>query len=156
MLSADVRASNTYVIECHCEAIIPAYLAKAVGPIVGLIESNQNLSDTYHLTAALTLTLPDIDYRVIFRLINPTNQPVLPHKGTSTRKFSVLTEKDQIILPVFDPIISTIENPSVVASHESTSQFNCLPSGNLTLTLNSHLKLLVDQYSDILLHQVLT
>ena len=31
-LSADVRASNTYVIEGHCEAIIPAYLAKPVGP----------------------------------------------------------------------------------------------------------------------------
>ena len=34
-LSADVRASNTYVIEGHCEAIIPAYLAKPVGSVVG-------------------------------------------------------------------------------------------------------------------------
>ena len=147
--TADVRVSNTYVIEGHCEAIIPAYLAKPVGPLVGLIESDRNLSDTYHLVAASTLVLPDNDNRVIFRLINPTDQPVLLHKGTSIGTFSALQKTDQIVLPVSDPVVSTMENVCRAASHESASRFRCLPSDNLTSMENRQLNLLLDQYTDI-------
>ena len=148
-LSADVRASNTYVIEGHCEAIIPAYLAKPVGPIVGLIESNQKLTDTYHLVAASTLALPDNDNRVTFRLLNPTDQPVLLHKGTSVGTFSALSKADKIVPSVSDPVVSMLENVSVTANHESAPKFKCLPSAHLTPTENNRLNLLLGQYSDV-------
>ena len=149
LFAVDVCVASTYVVEGHCEVILPAYLAKPVGPIVGLIESNQSLSDTYHLAAASALALPDDDNRVIFRLINPTDQPVLLHKGTSIGTFSTLSKTDQIVLPVSDPIVSAVENVSVAAKQGSTSRFKGLPSPNLTSAENRCLNLLLDQYSDI-------
>eukprot|EP00794_Sanderia_malayensis_P016269 gene16269-17909_t len=106
---SDVRTAKTYVIEGHCEAIIPAYLEKPLDPVVGLIETNQNLADNYHLIAAVTLTMPDDEHRVTFRLINPNDAPVLLHKGTSIGTFCALSTDDDIIEFRPDPVISSME-----------------------------------------------
>ena len=81
--------ASTFVIENNCEAIIPAYLAKPVGPIVGLLDSIQEFQNKCHLVAASIVVLPDEDSRVTFRVLNLTNAPVLLHKGSSVGKFSV-------------------------------------------------------------------
>ena len=142
-LSTDVQVASTCVIESNCEAIIPAYLAKPVGPIVGLIDSVKEFQDTCHLFAASTVVLPDEDNRVTFRLINPTDAPVLLHKGTSIGKFYELTTSDMIVPIQPDPVVSTIEN---IHTEKSLPTFQ---STNLTDVENRRLNVLLKQYEDV-------
>ena len=84
---SDVLTSNTYVRKGHCEVIFPVCLAKPMDRVVGLIDANKTLLNKYTLIAASTLSLPDNDYHMNFRLINPTDEPVLIHKGTTIGTF---------------------------------------------------------------------
>ncbi len=81
---SDVLVSTTCVIEAQSEVIIPAYLSKypGVDTVVGLIEAVPKLADRYHLCGASTLTSPSSNGAVSFGLLNPSNTPVVLHKGT--------------------------------------------------------------------------
>ena len=146
LLVVDVCVASTYVIEGRCEAILPACLSKPIDHVVGLIDANETLITKYKLLAASTLSVPDNDYRVNFRLINPNNEPVLIHKGTPIGTFCTLSEADFISNFQNDPSVSALNN---VTSDGVTSRFTCLPSPNLTMAENSRLNSLLEQYSDV-------
>ena len=146
---SDVRTAKTYVIESHSEVIIQAYLAKPIDPVVGLIEANMKLVENYNLMAAATLSVPDTDYCVTFRLINPSDAPVLLHKGTSIGTFCELATDDSITELKHDPVVSSVENVTTFDSNNVTAMFKCLPSPNLTTSENNRLNSILGQFTDI-------
>ena len=68
-MKCDVKIAKTLVKDAQNESVIPARLDRvANSPIVGLIEAVPNLSDRYHLHGASTLTCPNEEGEVTFRI----------------------------------------------------------------------------------------
>ena len=146
LATSDVLSLNTYVIEGKCEAIMPAYLAKPIDNGAGLIEANKSLVEKYNLMAASTLSLPDKDHRVNFRLINPNDDPVLIHKDTPIGAFYALSSSDTVCDIESAPSIPPMNK---VTTDKAFHRFTCLPSPNLSTTENARLNSLLDHYSDV-------
>ena len=149
-LTADVRIARTFVIDGSSEVVIPAVLTSFPSePAVGLIEGVPKLSDRYHLLCAPTLCQPDSDGKVTLRLINPSDSPVLIHKGATIAKFEETKVTDDIIPLDSDPSVSAMDSHVNTASGMTPLKFSCLPSRNLSSQENHKLQTLLDQYSDI-------
>eukprot|EP00795_Rhopilema_esculentum_P009892 gene9892-18483_t len=83
-LISDVRVSKTFVINAQSELVIPARLEKfATSHVVGLIEAVPKLSDRYHLYGACSMSSPNENGEVTFRLLNPSDTPVILYKGST-------------------------------------------------------------------------
>ena len=88
---ANVKVAKTMVIDAQSELIIPATLTTCPQPsVVGLIEALPKLSDRYHLHGACTLSCPGEHGAVSSRLLNPSDAPVVLHKGSAIGKFEKL------------------------------------------------------------------
>ena len=156
---SDVRAAKTFVIEGHSEVVIPAFLTSFPSePVIGLIEAVPKLSDRYHLLGAPSLSKPNNDGMVTFRMCNPLDDPVLLHRGTTIGKFSETSPADEI-----HPLQNNPKHPSISALGSSPAtrkklgtdqnndslNFRSLPSPALSTDENTQLKALLEEYSDI-------
>ena len=156
---SDVRAAKTFVIEGHSEVVIPAFLTSFPSePVIGLVEAVPKLSDRHHLLGAPSLSKPNDDGMVTFRMCNPFDEPVLLHRGTTIGKFSETSPADEIL-----PLQNNPKNPSISALGSSPAalkklspdqnsvslNFRSLPSPALSTDENTQLKALLEEYSDI-------
>ena len=80
LVLSDITTTTSYIIGANSETLIPAF--------VRLIEANTKLSDRYPLHVVASFSLPDSDGMVSLRILNPTETPILLHKGTSVGLFS--------------------------------------------------------------------
>ena len=153
LVISDVKTVTSYVLDAQSETVIPARLEKSLpGPVVGVIETTTKLSDRFHLCTATSLSSPDPDGMVPLRILNPTDAPVLLHKGTSVGIFSETAPED-IVLSL-EPTDGTIANDSfgsISKASENTllSKFKCLPSKALSALENNRLNELLLDYKDI-------
>ena len=146
---SEVRAAKTLVIESNSEAVIPAILTSFPSePVAGLFEGLAKLSNRYHLLYASTFYRPDADGRVTLRLLNPSVEPVLIHKGTTVGKFEETSASDEILPFQTDPSISVVESSPGTISDNNPHAFNCLPSPNLSSAENQKLETLLIHYAD--------
>ena len=145
-----VRAAQTVVLDASSETIIPAYLKTPPSTnIIGLIEAVPKLFDRYYLFAASSVSSPREDGRVSFRLLNPTEQPVLLHKGTTIGQF-VENSSDVAILSLdLDQSVSVEPYRSVESREQFLSRFASFPSQALSRSENKCLADLLETYSDI-------
>ena len=149
-ITSEVRSAKTFVIDGSSEVVIPAFLTSFPSePVVGLIEGIPKLSDRYHLLCASTLCKPDSDGRVTLRLFNPSDDPVLLHKGTPIGEFKETLATDEIISLDSDPSVSVVDSSAATTSNDAHTNFRGLPSPKLSFSENKKLQLLLDQYSDI-------
>ena len=110
------------------------------GPVVGIIETTTKLSDRFHLCTATSLSSPDPDGMVPLRILNPTDAPVLLHKGTSVGIFSETAPEDIVLsLEPTDGTIADDSFGSISKASENTllSKFKCLPSEALSALENN-------------------
>ena len=136
------------------EVVVPAYLSGCCDPqVMGLVEGNQKLSDRYHLVGAPSLSIPNQDSQVSFRMMNPSDTPVLLHKGTVIGTFAELNSHDVVMSLNSDPAVSTLEpsssNENTDSKQDISSKFKCLPSPALSEAENSQLLQLLSSYPDI-------
>ena len=155
-LVSEVRVAKTLVIDAQSEVIIPARLETSpFSPVVGLIEAVQKLSDRYHLIGASTLSCPNKDGEVSFRLLNPSDTPIILYKGSSIAKFEEVCSEDEIVSlePESKSDVSSIDAPSQGQSEipkaNFLSGFKSLPSPALSSAENTRLSHLLESYSDI-------
>ena len=146
-VTSDVRCAKTFVIDGSSEVIIPAILTSFPSePVVGLIEGVPKLSDRYHLLCASTLCKPDSDGRVTVRLLNPSDAPVLIHKGTNIGEFKEISLTDEIVTLDSCPPVSAVNSSAATTSRDAFHNFGGLPSQNLTSEENRKLQELLGQY----------
>ena len=87
LITSKVRSAKTFVIDGSSEVIISALLMSFPSePIIGSIKGVPKLSDCYHLPSASTLCKPDSERRVTPHPLNPSNDPVLLHKGYTCQR----------------------------------------------------------------------
>ncbi len=146
---SEVRISRTFVIDCGSEVIVPAYLSNPSDIVDGIIEPNEKLSDRYKLCGAPTLSRPNEDFQVSFGMLNPSDSPVILHKGTAIGNFTeVNCVNDIASFELHDPAVSSLQQ-SNVNSGSFSSAFKCLPSPNLSSEENTKLNSLLEEYSDV-------
>ena len=153
LLISDVRVSKTFVIDAQSELVIPACLEKfATSHVVGLIEAVPKLSDRYHLYGACSLSSPNENGEVTFRLLNPSDTPVILYKGSTVGRFHQITSPDDII-SLESKEVSSMEAPSQSqynsSPREFSLQFKSLPSPSLSTAENTQLNELLNEYADI-------
>ena len=160
---SNVKVAKTMVIDAQSESIIPATLTTSLQlPVVGLIEALPKLSDRYHLHGACTLSCPGENGEVSFRLLNPSDTPVVLHKGSVIGKFEQLrsptdivplTPNDRLCAAAASrqqecqaqPLLAPLRMPAD-AFH---LQFNSVPNPSLTTAENAKLAELLTNFSDI-------
>ena len=160
---ANVKVAKTMVIDAQSELIIPATLTTCPQPpVVGLIEALPKLSDRYHLHGACTLSCPGEHGAVSFRLLNPSDAPVVLHKGSVIGKFEQVRSPADIVTIAPNEGLCTkdvswqpeFQTQSLLAPlHMPTEdfhlQFNSLPNPSLTTVENAQLAELLTKFSDI-------
>ena len=113
------------------------------------------LSDRYHLIGASTLSCPNKDGEVSFRLLNPSDTPIILYKGSTIGKFEEICSDDEIVSlePGSEPDVSPIDAPwqgqSEIPKANFLSGFKSLPSPALSSAENTQLSHLLESYSDI-------
>eukprot|EP00795_Rhopilema_esculentum_P003980 gene3980-18300_t len=123
-LISDVRVSKTFVIDAQSELVIQARLEKfATSYVVGLIEAVPKLSDCYHLYGACSLSSPNENGKVTFRLLNPSDTPVILYKGSTVGRFHQITSPDDII-SLESKEVSSMEAPSQSQYNSSPREFS--------------------------------
>ena len=142
--------TTSYVIDANSETIIPARLEKLLPePIIGVLESGTKVSDHYQLHIAASLSLPNSDGMVSLRILNPTDAPVLLHKGTSVGVFSELAPNDTV-LSLEPTTCKAVDNSPRLYTQDSEntflSTFKCLPSKTLSTMENGQLNKLLCEY----------
>ena len=160
---SNVKIAKTMVIDAQSESIIPATLATSLQlPVVGLIEALPKLSDRYHLHGACTLSCPCENGEVSFRLLNPSDTPVVLHKGSVIVKFEQLRSPTDIVpLTPNDRLCADAASrqqecqaqpllaPLRMPADDFHLQFNSLPNPSLTTAENAKLAELLTNFSDI-------
>ena len=153
LMLSDILTITSYVIDANSETIIPARLEKLLPePTVGVIEASIKLSDRYQLHAAASLSLPDSDGMVSLRILNPTDSPVLLHKGTSVGLFSEIAPDDTVLSlePTDCEAVDNFPGPNNQGCADTLlSKFKCLPSETLSAVENGQLNELLCEYKDI-------
>jgi len=153
LMFSDILTITSYVIDANSETIIPARLEKLLPePTVGVIEASTKLSDRYQLHAAASLSLPDSDAMVSLRILNPTDSPVLLHKGTSVGLFSEIAPDDTVLSlePTDCEAVDNFPGPYNQGCADTLlSKFKCLPSETLSAVENGQLNELLCEYKDI-------
>ena len=90
---SDVRTTHTFVIDGNSEtAIPPGFTRFSPQPVIGFIEAVPSLSSHHRLLAASSLSTCNSDGHVTFRLLNPTSDSLVLHKGTIIGSFTELSE----------------------------------------------------------------
>ena len=150
-----VRTNETFVIEGNSETILPAQLSVlASQPVVGLIEANSGLSSSHRLLAASCLASVENEGLVSVRLLNPSCDPVILHKGTNIGLF-VESDPADIILPMDPgpndvlPDLNCFETSLANRDDNFLSSFPSLPSSDLKATESAALNDLLLSYRDI-------
>ena len=153
---SEVRVANTVVIDANSEVIIPAFLASfPVAPVIGLVDVVPKLIDRYHLFGAPSVSVYDEHGRVSVRVCNPSDEPILLHKGTTVGRFTEVTPYDEILPVGAEPDIAPISAPKFKdpapqpKDPKLPSQFKCLPSPALSDKENEKLGSLLQEYRDI-------
>lgn len=109
----DVKVTKTLVIDAQSESVVPARLeTMSASPMVGLIEASQKLSDRYRLYGACTLSSPGKDGQVTFRILNPSDTPVILYKGSNVGRFEPLNSSGDVIALESSELGSPIDNTS--------------------------------------------
>ena len=149
--ASEVRAAQTVVIDAHSESVIPVYLRTSPPePVIGLIEAIPKLSDRYQLFAASSVSCCNESGKVSFRPLNPTEQPVLLHKGTTIGQFLEHNPDDIIFSLDPEPSTSSVEpSAPMEAKKEFLSRFASFPSQALSDSENEQLADLLENYADI-------
>ena len=147
---SEVRAVQTVVLDASSEPISPAYLKRPPSTnIIGLITAVPTLFDRYYLFAASSISTPGEDGRVSFCLLNPTEQPVLLHKGTTIGQF-VENRSDVAIRSLdLDQFVSVEPYRSMESREQFLSHFASFPSQALSRSENKCLADLLETYGDI-------
>ena len=154
-LVSEVRVAHTQVIEGHTEAVIPAYLSSfSSAPVIGLIEAVPKLSGRYHLLAASSLSSPDEEGRVTFRLLNHSDIPVLLYKGTTIGTFVESSPTDLVTSFELESDVAVLDQSPPPGNTGSSnepllSKFQSLPSPALSENQNAELNDVLRSYSDI-------
>ena len=147
---SEVKVSETHVIDAQSEVIIPVSLATfSSQPVIGLLDATSKLSDRYHLLGASSLSRSSEDGFVSFRLLNPSDEPVLLHKGTVVGQFEEMHPDDVVVSLESKPFIASIDAIKCQEKKDLLSSFDCLPSPALTFSENSQLNGLLEAYGDI-------
>ena len=147
---SEVQTAKTFVIDGSSEVIIPAILTSFPSePVIGLIEGSPKLSDRYHLLCASTLCQPDADGKVTLRLLNPSSDSVVIHKGTSIGKFEEISDYDEIKPLESNPSVSIAASSAASIPEANSKKFTCLPSPILSPAENRQLDILLAEYADI-------
>ena len=81
-----VKCGKTQVI--HSEAVIPSTVSQIPNNVVGLIKPGEKLLDRYYLVGAASLVCPDMEGNIPFRLLNPTDNPVIVFRGATLGHFT--------------------------------------------------------------------
>ena len=148
--ASEVRVAQTVIVDASSESVIPAYLTTPPSEnIIGLIEAVPKLSDRYHLFAASSVSSPGEDGRVSFRLLNPTEQPVLLHKGTTIGQFVENNSDATIISLEPEPSVSCKPTRPTEPKEQFLSRFASFPSKALSAFENKCLAELLEAYADI-------
>ena len=147
----DIRAAHTFVIDAHSEAVIPAYFhRRPLSPVVGLLEPVPKLSNRYRLFVAASVVNSNDDGKVSCRLLNPTMEPVLLHKGTTIGHFAESCPEDVICSLESENKESENSSPSAfVDTKDFLSRFDSFPNPHLSAAENEQLANLLLRYSDI-------
>ena len=98
---------------------------------------------------ASSVSSPGEDGRVSFRLLNPTEQPVLLHKGTTIGQFVDTTSDATIISLESEPSLSCKPTRPIKPKEQFLSRFASLPSTALSECENKCLADLLEAYADI-------
>ena len=158
---SNVKVAKTMVIDAQSELIIPATLTTSLQPpVVGLIEALPKLSN--HLHGACTLSCPGENGEVSFRLLNPSDTPVVLHKGSVIGKFEQLRSPTDIVpLTPNDRLCAAAASrqqecqaqpllaPLRMPADDFHLQFNSVPNPSLTTAENAKLAELLTNFSDI-------
>ena len=81
---SNIRTTETFVIDNNSETIIPASFAQfSPQPVVGFIDAVPSLMSCHRLLAASCLSKSSDEGLVTMRLLNPSDDPVVVHKGTA-------------------------------------------------------------------------
>ena len=107
-----MRVANAVVIDANSEVIIPACLASfPITPVIGLVDVVPKLIDRYHLFGAPSVSVYDEHGRGFVQVCNPSEEPILLHKGTTVGKFTEMTPFDEILPVGEEPDIAPISAP---------------------------------------------
>ena len=147
---SEVEVSETHVIDAQSEVILPVSFSRfAPQPVIGLLEASPHLSNRYHLLGASSLSRYSEKGVVSFRILNPSTDPVLLHKGTVVGQFAEM-HPDDVVIPLQSDIpIASVDSTQCQEKITLLSSFSCLPSPALNLSENSQLNCLLESYEDI-------
>ena len=159
----NVKVGKTMVIDAQSDLIIPATLMTCPQPpVVGLIKALPKLSDRYHLHGACTLSCPGEHGVVSVHLLNPSDAPVVLHKGSVIGKFKqsrsptdIVTiapnegscTKDVSLQPECQA--QSLLAPLRMPTEDFHLQCSSLPNPSLTMVQNAQLAELLTKFSDI-------
>ena len=148
--ASEVRVAQKVSVDASSESGNPAYLTTPPSEnIIGLIEAVPKLSDRYHLFVASSVSSPGEDGRVSFCLLNPTEQPVLLHKGTTIGQFVENKSDATIISLESEPFVSCKPTRPIEPKEQFLSRFASFPSTPLSEDEIKCLAELLEVYADI-------
>ena len=144
-LLCSVAVFSSFVIEPRSEAIIPVQLLQShSSSVAGLVEGNEKLTSRYRLLPAASISCPTSEGNVSFRLLNPSDEPVLLHKGTVIGTFSELLHTDIV------PLKSSVSAMDSAPQHHSLlSELESIKNVDLSEAQNAALSQLLLSYKDI-------
>ena len=106
-------------------AIPPGFTRFSSQPVIGFIKAVPSLSSRHRLLAASSLSTCNSDGHVTFRLLNPTSESLVLHKGTSIGSFTELCPEDAIINFDFEPQLAPMSvHHSMPYTPDSDSLFS--------------------------------
>ena len=95
---SDVRTTQTFMIDDNSETAIPASFTRfSPQPVIGLIDAVPSFSSRHRLLAASSPSTCNSDGHVTFRLLHPSNDSLVLHKGTIIGSFTEICPEDTII-----------------------------------------------------------
>jgi len=139
-----VRAVATYVIPPQAETILPAKIEQeTIIEGTGLIEPSPQLIQKYCIEGAAIVANPTADGAVPFRVINPTDKPVVINEGTTLGTFTSMEGISCIQEHDSTPLSKNSQPQDDVASYVDLS------NSKLTADQQQALKDLLNKYCDV-------